>query len=282
MAGSMKVSVSVFFMGVLLSGCFFSRDGKKTKDQAYVTVNSSVLTESVFKSLVPDEIYDRLGEEQKKEIVKDWVNNELLYQEALRRDIDKNPYVVRILENTRQNLLRNELLESVYVTIKSPDDKVLKDFYAERKDYFILVNDEYKIRFAMFETEDDVKDFWKKVKDGDPFTRLAQETSKIPDFQIGGETGLISREMVEPAIWEEIIKTINELGLVKISEPFAVVDGWMCLIIDEVYKQGSVLPFEAVHDQVLDMYLMEKRQEARDAFLEELQKKASIKYGSFY
>ena len=278
----MKVSVSVFFMGVLLSGCFFSRDGKKTKDQAYVTVNSSVLTESVFKSLVPDEIYDRLGEEQKKEIVKDWVNNELLYQEALRRDIDKNPYVVRILENTRQNLLRNELLESVYVTIKSPDDKVLKDFYAERKDYFILVNDEYKIRFAMFETEDDVKDFWKKVKDGDPFTRLAQETSKIPDFQIGGETGLISREMVEPAIWEEIIKTINELGLVKISEPFAVVDGWMCLIIDEVYKQGSVLPFEAVHDQVLDMYLMEKRQEARDAFLEELQKKASIKYGSFY
>ena len=278
----MKVSLLVFFMGVLLSGCFFSRDGKKTKDQAFVTVNGSVLTESVFKSLVPEEIYDRLGEEQKKEIVKDWVNNELLYQEALRRDIDKNPYVVRILENTRRNLLRNELLESVYVTIKSPDDKVLKDFYEERKDYFILVNDEYKIRFAMFETEDNAKDFWKKVKDGEPFTRLAQETSKVPDFQIGGETGIVSREMVEPAIWEEIIKTINELGLVKISEPFAVVDGWMCLIIDEVYKQGSVLPFEAVHDQVLDMYLVEKRQEARDAFLEELQKKASIKYGSFY
>jgi len=278
----MKVSLSVFFMGVLLSGCFFSRDGKKTKDQAFVTVNGSVLTESVFKSLVPEEIYDRLGEEQKKEIVKDWVNNELLYQEALQRDIDKNPYVVRILENTRRNLLRNELLESVYVTIKSPDDKVLKDFYAERKDYFILVNDEYKIRFALFETEDNAKDFWKKVKDGEPFTRLAQETSKVPDFQIGGETGIVSREMVEPAIWEEIIKTINELGLVKISEPFAVVDGWMCLIIDEVYKQGSVLPFEAVHDQVLDMYLVEKRQEARDAFLEELQKKASIKYGSFY
>ena len=278
----MKVSLSVFFMGVLLSGCFFSRDGKKTKDQAFVTVNGSVLTESVFKSLVPEEIYDRLGEEQKKEIVKDWVNNELLYQEALQRDIDKNPYVVRILENTRRNLLRNELLESVYVTIKSPDDKVLKDFYAERKDYFILVNDEYKIRFAMFETEDDAKDFWKKVKGGEPFSRLAQETSKVPDFQIGGETGIVSREMVEPAIWEEIIKTLNELGLVKISEPFAVVDGWMCLIIDEVYKQGSVLPFEAVHDQVLDMYLVEKRQEARDAFLEELQKKASIKYGSFF
>ena len=281
-AGKYFFRAVVFSLTILVGGCFFSKDGSKSKDQAFVTVNSAVLTESVFKSLVPDEVYGRLGDEQKKEIVKDWVNNELLYQEALRRDIDKDPYVMRILENTRQNLLRNELLEKVYVKIQSPDEKALKDFYGERKDYFILVNDEYKVRFALFETENDAKEFWKKVKGGEPFTRLAQETSKTLDFQIGGETGIVSRDMVEPAVSEEVIRTINELGLVKISEPFAVVDGWMCLIIDEVYKQGTVLPFDAVHDQVLDMYMVEKRQEARDAYLEDLRKKASIKYGSLY
>lgn len=282
MTGFMKLALTVLLLGVLLSGCFLSRDSKKQKEQAYVTVNSSVLTESMFKSLVPEDIYNKLGEENKREIVKDWVSNELLYQEAMRRGFDKNPDVERILENTKHNLLRNELLESIYVSIQTPDDQVLKDFYKERKDYFILVNDEYKIRFALFDTEEEANDFWEKVKGGESFSRLAQETSKVPDFQLGGENGIVSREMVEPTIWEQIIKTVNELGLVKISDPFAVVDGWMCLIVDEVYKKGLVLPFEAVHDKVLDMYMVEKRQEARDAFIEELEKKASLKFGSLY
>jgi len=147
-------------------------------------------------------------------------------------------------------------------------------------DYFILFNDEYKIRYVLFDTEKETKDFWTMVKGGESFTRLARESSKIPSFHMGGEYGIVNEELVEPVIWKEIVRTVNELGIRKISNPFAVVDGWMCIIVDKEFKQGDVLPFEAVREQVLDMYIIEKRQEARDSFLKELKEKAEIDYNS--
>ena len=86
--------------------------------------------------------------------------------------------------------------------------------------------------------------------------------------------------MIEPAIWNAVENTYNKLGLVKISDPFSVMDGWSCLIVDEVYEKDTVKPFEIVRDQVLDMYLVEKREEARTAFVDELGMKAKIKYES--
>lgn len=97
---------------------------------------------------------------------------------------------------------------------------------------------------------------------------------------MGGEYGIINEELVEPVIWTEIVRTVNELGIRKISNPFAVVDGWMCIIVDKAFKQGDFLPFEAVREQVLDMYIIEKRQEARESFLRELKEKANINYMS--
>jgi len=265
----------------LAAGCFFSGGKSRNDDErVFVTVNGAELTETMFSSLVPEEMYDKLNEDHKKEIVDDWVENELLYQEALKRNIDEEPAIRRILETTKRNLLRNELLEIIYSEIKDPGDVDLKRFFDDHHDYFILEGDEYKIRFALFDTETEARDFWRKVKEGESFSKLAQEISRTPEFNMGGEAGIVSEGIVEPAVWKEIGRTVENLGLVKISNPFAVIDGWMCLIVDEEYKQGTVLPFDAVRNEILDMYIFEKRQDKKDEFIRQLKEKASIRYGS--
>ncbi|MBN1291935.1 MAG: peptidylprolyl isomerase [Candidatus Latescibacteria bacterium] len=265
---------------LMLVCCSVSKEGNTVNDRIYATVNNIHLTESDLKDLVPEGVYDKLTIEYKQEIIKEWVNNELIYQEALQRNIDKDPKIERLLYNSKRNLLSNELLERIYSDIGDPDEEELKSYYKEHEDYFILNSNEYRIRYALFDNRKDAQDFWRAVKQGESFSELAKTDSKDPSFQTGGDIGVINEEMIEPAIWNAIENTYNKLGLVKISDPFSVMDGWSCLIVDEVYEKDTVKPFGIVRDQVIDMYLVEKREEARTVFIDELAKKANIKYES--
>jgi len=271
------ILVSVF-LPVIVAGCFSSKDSDMKDERIFATVNEEYLTESGLKAIIPGEIFENFSDEHKKEIVKEWVNNELIYQEAIRRDIDKDPDISRILVNSKRNLLCNELLERIYSNLPVPEDEELEMYYDKHKNYFILHDNEFKIRYALFDNRKDAQDFYRAVKKGGSFSDLAKEGSKDPSFQVGGDIGIINEEIVEPEIWSAIENTYIKLGLIKISDPFSVIDGWACLIVDEVYKKGTVKPFKAVREQVNDMYTIEKREEARSAFVQELASSAKIKY----
>ena len=266
------------FLSVIVAGCFSSEDSDITDERIFASVNGEHLTESGMKALVPGDVYENFSDVYKKEIVKEWVNNELIYQESLKRNIDKDPDISRILANSKRNLLCNELLERIYSKLPVTGDEELKKYYDDHKDYFILHDNEFKIRYALFDNRKDALDFHRAVKKGGSFSELAKKGSKDPSFQVGGDIGIINEEIVEPEIWSAIENTYIKLGLIKISDPFSVIDGWACLIVDEVYKKDTIKPFEAVREQVYDMYTLEKREEVRSVFVQELTSNAIIKY----
>ena len=149
--------------------CSSSKEGDSINERIYATVNDIHLTESGLRSLVPEGVYEKLTVEYKQEIIREWVNNELIYQEALKRNIDEDPKIERLLNNSKRNLLSNELLERIYNDIPEPGDEVLKKYYKEHEDYFILPNNEYRIRYALFDNRKDAQDFWRAVKQGKVF-----------------------------------------------------------------------------------------------------------------
>ena len=87
---------------ILFCGCFSDKETEEYEGIVYVSVNDVTLTEAELKTLIPEDVFNGLAEEHKKEIIEDWVNHELLYQEALLRGIDKRPEISRILENSKR------------------------------------------------------------------------------------------------------------------------------------------------------------------------------------
>ena len=258
--------------------CFNDRATSENNEFIYASVNGSNLTESELRSFVPMDFYDKLTSEHKKEIVKEWINNELLYHEALRLGIDEEPEISRILKNSKRDLLRNELLERNLGNFEIPDAEIFKQYYKEHMDYFILQSDEYKIRYALFDNINDAQDFWSKVKKGASFSSLAMKESKNPSAKSGGDLGIVNEVSVEPALWEALVNTYETLGLGKISSTFSVIDGWGIVIIDKILKNGTLKPYEAVRDQVIDLYMVEKREESKKALLNKLTVKSTIKF----
>jgi len=270
-------TVLIIILSIIISGCFDSRENE-INEQIYATVNGTYLTESGLRAIVPKEFYERLTPEHKRKIVEEWVNKELLYQEALRIGIDKEPEIQRLLLNSKQNLLSNEFLERELSNIKIPGEDELKKYHEDNKEFFILDAVEYRIRYALFDNSKEATSFYRKVKNNESFSELAQEFSKHPSSNSGGDLGIVNEESVEPNIWEAINSVYSRSGLRKISDVFTVNDGWGCVIVDEVFEPESLKPFEYVRDLVIDMYMAEKREEAKISLIKKLYTKADIRF----
>ncbi|MBT4485507.1 MAG: hypothetical protein HOC71_17710 [Candidatus Latescibacteria bacterium] len=268
----------ICLFSVVCSGCLDKDDSAETDEQVYATVNGTKLTESELQALVPREFYGKMTPSHKKEIVTEWVNNELLYQRALELGIDEEPEIARILKKSRLDLLSTELLERTLSDIEIPDDETLKKYYEESKDYFILHSTEYRIRYALFDNRNEANEFYDKIKRGASFSELAKQDSKDPSAKSGGELGIVNEESVEPTIWESIANTYKRLGLRKISDVFSVIDGFAIVIVDEIHEMGSVRPFDTARNQVIDLYMNEKREEVKKSLLESLTRKSVIEY----
>jgi peptidyl-prolyl cis-trans isomerase C len=267
----------VFVTLVFISGCSHGEKANSGNDQIYATVNGVKLTENDMRSLVPRDFYDRLTSDHKNQIIEEWIQNELLYQEALKEGIDREESIQRLLNQSRQHLLSNELLERRLESIEKPADEVLKQYYDEHRDLFELQANEYRVRYALFDNKVDADDFHRKVKRDESFSDLARVVSKDPSSTNGGDIGVINEEMVDPAIWEGIISTKTKYGLHRISDPFSVVDGWACIIIDEEYEAGTLKLFEHARELVYDMYMTEQREKVKKDFVERLISNADIK-----
>ncbi|MHB9028861.1 MAG: peptidyl-prolyl cis-trans isomerase [Candidatus Latescibacterota bacterium] len=268
----------VLMLMILATGCSRSQEGGEFSEKAFVTVNDARLTESGLKSLVPSDFYGQLTADHKKEIINEWVNSELLFQDALRKKLDADPEIRAIIENTRRTLLINELLERKLGELKIPDAGELRKYYEEHKRNFVLQEKEYRARFAAFDSKRDADDFWRQVKSRGGFSELALERAKNTSAQKGGDMGIVNQESIAAEIWQSIENTVKRYGLVKISDPFAVGDQWGCVIVDEIFEPGNAKPYEAVQDQVLEMYMTEKRDNAKSEFLKKLASDAKITY----
>jgi peptidyl-prolyl cis-trans isomerase C len=278
----LSLLILLLLAAITYSGCSGSSKGVKTDDKIYVTVNGATLTESELKAIIPQDFYDRLTPDHKKKIVEDWVQKELLYQEAIKKNIDKDTEISRLILDTQKNLLSNELLERELATLKKPMEHELEAFYKQRKDYFETDTEEFRIRFAQFDTAEDADSFHSQVKKNQSFSDLAKTMSKDQESaQKGGDIGIVNEESVEPAVWNAVKATIKKFGLKKLSDPFIINDGWGCLIVDEVLPAGTLKPFASVRNLVEDMYMNEKRESAKKDLMQKLTKNAKIKYETF-
>ncbi len=261
---------------MLASGC--SRDSVDTGETIFATVNGVRLTESGLRDLVPEGFFSMLTQEQIDEIINEWVNGELLYQEALRKGIDQTPEIRKILENTKKTLLTNELLEQGFGSLPKPETEELRLYYEMHQQEFVLSEREYRVRYAGFETRRDAETFARDAGNAAGFAKLARERSNDPSARTDGDIGIVSQDLVSPEFWQGVEAAAKRRGANRISEPFRVENRWGCVLIEEIYEPGKAKPFEAVSDRVRDMYMMEIREKALDELLQNLASGAKITY----
>ncbi len=253
-------------IGIALAGC-----GKQNKIAA--VVNGQVITGQEV-----DERMNRLSPSYRaalkndpQRLLEDMVMETLLVQEARRRGLDRDAEVQRLIHEARRQILVSRLLEMTRQNQPAEvTDQEVAQFYQENKKNF-EEPETTRASHILVDSEEVAKKALERVKNGEPFAKVAQELSTDPTKNQGGDIGTFSRGQLIPE-FEEVCKSLKPgemSGVVKTSLGYHVI-----LLTDR--KLARTRSLEEAKDPIRQRLMAQRQQRQMETFVQELRAKAQI------
>lgn len=254
-----KLLVAVVLL--LITGC-----SREEQNPEYIAkVNDTYLTEKDLTAISGKEGGQKLF---KQEMIRNWVNRELLYQQALKKGITQRAEYKRIIDNSGKELAASLLLQEFF-SENMPEVKPeeLKSFFEKNGEIFQVNQTAFIINTAEFIDEDKAISFrsaavetdWKKaisflVNDR---TLINQETGK-----------LVYTYDLQPL---KLTRILNELDPGEVS---LIISGqgesYMIIKLISRLEPGTIPPFEVIKENVEKRYIAWKKSELLEQYYQEL------------
>jgi foldase protein PrsA len=263
---------AVFIVGLLyLVGC----SNAQQKGEVIAEVNESKLTYDFLLDQFPGEIRASITKEQLLQAIDAWIETELLYQEALKHNIDKDKQVKNILEQKSKEIIAGRYADlAIYSEIKV-DQREIDSLYNSRKDMFKNDEEMLNLSHIVLNTEGAANAVYKRLKEGDDFAILAADFSEDnATRKNSGELGFLPVSAIE----EDIIKALNKIKNGQFTPPIKSQSGYYHIfLLKDRRPPGIILPLEEIRQDIAEMITAEKWQVVYNDFINRLKSSASIK-----
>ncbi len=216
-------------------------------DKVLATVNGTAITQSTFEAYARMRLGQRNGhpltEEQKKRLLDELINRELIYQDALRSGLDKDPEVRQELEELKRNLLTSMRIRRL-LRDNPVSEADMRQMYQTQVQ--AEAGKEYKARHILVNSEQEAREIIKELRQGADFAELAKARSIGPSGKQGGDLGWFSgSQMVKP--FSEAVAQMKpgEFSRIPVKTQF----GWHVIQLEEV-RDVEPPSFERVRGQL--------------------------------
>jgi peptidyl-prolyl cis-trans isomerase C len=265
------------------SGAADSMTTSPTVDQigeALGTVNGQTIGSKEFDHMATRQVGrdGSLSEEARRDIIGRLVDEKLLYQEALRRGIDKEPKLQKMMVNT---LLKEAVYNSLRTGEISEDD--LRSYFDSHKEDFVVPGKAQVKRILVkaeeAEPEDAVRARAEAIRaevlaHRDDFKNLAQRYSSGPYARRGGDMGFVT-STGKPGVPESVISVAFGLGKGEVSEVFQDDEGWNIVYVPN-RRDRVERSFAQMRGSVQRKVKSERYQKLFDDFVGGLKEGASV------
>jgi hypothetical protein len=255
----------VFFL-FSFEACKKELPGKK-----YIAkVNDSYLTEDEL-----DSIYNaNSGIQYKNEIIRNWINRELLFQEAKKQGILADERFNRILDDSKKELAASFLIKNYVAGEKiTVEPAELEEYYNHNPDEFKLLYDSYLLNEIVFNNEDDALKFRIEALGknwDDAYNNIKNDTAVFSEKS----RELLFEYKVQPV---SVLRVVRELYPSEISIVLHTDNGRFSVVqLIQKFDKGAVPPFDLIKNEVKNIYLMQKKELTVKNFIKELYSKNDI------
>jgi len=170
---------------------------------------------------------NKVGEENRLELLKRLVNTRLIIQEAERIGLDQLQEVRNMVDVFSRVTLRELLAERQVKNVKA-DPKEVEKIYKE------LVK-EWKIKSVMFEKEDAAKKMEEEIKGGKSFDEVAQKAVSDGTAKGGEEGSYLNRKGLLP----QVVEAVSKMEVGSVSSIIPVGSGFAILKVEDVRYSES-------------------------------------------
>ncbi len=254
--------------GAVLMMLTFGLSQPAFAETAVATVNGKPIKQSIYDYIVKDATArgQKVDDNVRDIIVNKLVSSELVYQEAQRVGLDKQPDFVAKEELARRELLVNAFLQD-YVKknpISEADTKAAYEQYKKE-----LGDKEYSARHILVATEAEAKELITQLGKGGDFAKLAKEKSKDPGSkEKGGDLGWFSLGgMVKP--FSDAVAKLQKGGIS--TEPVQTQFGWHVIKLEDTRTTQA-----PAYDKVKEGLQKQLQQRQLEKLLTDLRAKAKI------
>ena len=245
----------------ILNGC-----GEEEPKTEYVArVNDAYLTKKELASLIDTNMVNTL---HKSEVIRNWINREILFQKAKNEGILKQDDYKRLVQNSGKELAGVILLDSYIASVKiNFEQRDLINYFNENSNDFKLADNSYLLNIIHFSNEDRAVEFRSLVLDSD-----WQKAMNI----FYGDSAIINNEN-EVLLKEQNVSSIKVLRVVKRLHPLEISiviserEGYYTVVqVLKKYLIGSIPSYNVIKKEVEKRYLAEKRKELLEKYIKEL------------
>ena len=255
-----KISL-MFIAASILTGC-----GKEQPKTEYVArVNDAYLTKIELASLIDTTMVNTL---HKSEVIRNWVNREILFQEAKNEGILQQDDYKGLINNSGKELAGVLLLESYIssVTINF-EQRDLINYFEENSNDFKIPDISYLLNIIHFSNEDRAVEFRSLVLDSDwqKAMNIFYGESEI----INNENKVLLKEQDVSSI--KVLRVVKRLHPLEISIVISEREGYYTVVqVLEKYLIGSLPSYDVIKQDVEKRYLAEKRKELLENYIKDL------------
>ncbi|MBF0404404.1 peptidylprolyl isomerase [Candidatus Magnetominusculus xianensis] len=208
------------------------------------------------------------GKEGLMNFVDEIKRREVLYLEAKKQGMDKDPaFVKKLDEFTRLNLVNALITKNINMADIKVTPEEAKDYFDKNPKEFIMP-DQIKASHILLKTEDEAKKVLEKVKKGGDFAAIAKEFSvdKVSGEK-GGDLGFFAKGQLEPTFDAAVFKLKKgETGPV-VKTPF----GYHVIKVIDM-KPSAKMEFEPSKGMIIQYLTSEKQKKAFDGYIAQIEK----------
>lgn len=236
---------------------------KVKQGEVVATVNGETITEGElndYRSARPDS-----AGQNDEALLDELVTQKVIYQDALRKNLEKDPEVLRELEQMRIRVLVSAAVRKT-ITDTQITDEELQAEYDQLKER--MVSTEYKASHILVKEEEQARNIIEKIKKGEDFAKLAKEHSIDPSGQNGGDLGWFNPQQMVPPFSQAVGQL--EKGSYT-SEPVKTQFGWHVIKLEDK-RQSEPPALEEIKGRLVQML---KQRQIRD-YIQSLKDQAKI------
>jgi hypothetical protein len=259
--------------GILISLFFlFNACVEKTAPEKYVArVNDTYLSEEELSELKDT---SAAADEAVKEIIRNWVERELLFQQAEAEGILNDVEYKKIIKDSKKKLAGALLLNKIASKKKyKPLPDELEEYYNNNRNSFILSSNHYLLNRIKFNNYDAAVSFRSKLISSGWNTALKtfQNDSLLTAVQ---SRTFLSEQEIYP---KQVLRIVQGLYPLEISIVISDEPGYYTVLeLLDIYKTGSIPPFDAIKTLVEKRFKAEMEKITVEKYLDDLYSKNQI------
>ena len=261
MAGLKGITKCAVILGIFASlACENQPEGERIAQVGQVR-----LTNEELLARLPGPFLGSISVEEKRQLVEKWVDEELLYQEAIKQGLPDDPKLADLIAQSTRRLLVSELLERTYERDSDVLEGEILNYYEANRQSFERENPEIRVRHILVTDKATLDRVWARLQDGESFDVVAREESVDISASAGGDLGYFSEDMVSASFWEACqAANLGRRTRVTTTAGFHVLE-----VLDR-REAGSERDLVDVRGEIRQRILGERRQTLRDQLLEKL------------